>query len=115
MDRIVSHYGIHWTESKVAYLMQGRRGTNAIGLKEKAPFEVHLPSRSRHCNHQIPLSAPVPNDHHWDFFMRIVDDPLVQAMLPIPKTTSGGVYYLSDPGTAERTGAECEMPHKVIA
>src|SRR5690606_12205150 len=75
---------------------QGRGGTNAIGLRERAPFQVELPNRSKHCNHQIPLSTPVPNDHHWDFFLQLLDDPLVRAMLPIPKK-AGGVYYLADP------------------
>lgn len=96
MSSIVSHYGIHWDNRGVAYLMQGRGGTNAIGLKQKAPFEVRLPSRKRHCNHQIPLSTPVPNDYHWDYFLQLLGDPLVDAMLPIPKG-DGGVYYVDDP------------------
>lgn len=92
---IVPYYGIHWDEKGVAFLMQGRGGTNALGLKEKAPFKVQLPNRQKHCNHQIPLAAPVPNDRHWDLFTQLLDDELVRAMLPIPKQ-EGGVFFVED-------------------
>jgi hypothetical protein len=92
-DLIVSHYGLHWDRDNIAFLMQGRGGTNAIGSKARAPFEVRPLGRSRHCNHQIPLASPVPNDYHWDYFLQFLDDPLVQAMLPIPKQGSG-MYYI---------------------
>jgi len=91
---IVSHYGIHWDRT-VAFLMQGRSGSNAIGLKARAPFEVQLPGKRKHCNHQIPLATPVPNDYHWDYFLQLLDDPLVRAMLPIPKPDAG-TYFLVD-------------------
>lgn len=94
---IVSHYGIHWDANNIAFLMQGRGGTNAVGLKEKAPFIVRLSSKQRHCNHQIPLATPVPNDHHWNFFRQLLNDPLVRAMLPIPKET-GGAFFIEDRG-----------------
>ena len=97
MAIIVPYYGIHWDNKRVAYLMQGRGGTNAIGLKERAPFQVHLPKGLKHCNHQIPLANPVPNDYHWDYFLELLRDPLVSAMLPIPKERGErGVYYLVD-------------------
>lgn len=94
--KIVSHYGVHWDENAVAWLMQGRGSANALGLKEKPPYQVKLPSKSVHCNHQVPLATPVPNDYHWEFFLQLLDDPLVQAMLPIPKS-AGGTYYVADP------------------
>src|SRR5438477_456319 len=91
---IVSHYGIHWDKDNVAYLMQGRGGTNAIGLPSKPPFIVKIQGRSRLCNHNIPLSTPVPDNVHWDFFLQLINDSLVQAMLPKPKE-DGGVYFIS--------------------
>ena len=97
---IVSHYGIHWDDKGIAFLMQGRGGANALGLKEKAPFHVKLPDKSKHCNHQVPLATPVPHDYHWDYFMQVLDDPLVQAMLPLPKK-AGGVYFVEDDGSHE--------------
>jgi hypothetical protein len=74
--------------------MQGRGGTNALGLKERPPFTVSR-DRDPHCNHTIPLAAPVPHDHHWGTFMNVFADPLVQAMLPVPKVDAG-LYYLAD-------------------
>jgi len=93
--QVVSHYGIHWSRD-IAFLMQGRGGSNAIGLKEKAPFEVQLPNKTKHCNHQIPLANPVPNDYHWEYFLQLLEDPLTQAMLPVPKE-DGGCHFVSDP------------------
>jgi hypothetical protein len=96
MNNIVTHFGVHWDDTGVAFLMQGRGSTNALGLRKGPPFEVKLPSRAgTHCNHQIPLSAPIPNNHHWDWFEGISKDPLVEAMLPIPKTADG-LYFLKD-------------------
>src|SRR4051812_47725945 len=74
----VSHYGIHWDADRVAWLLQGRGDTNAMALKVKSPFTVRLQSRNPHCNHVIPLAAPIPHDYHWATFMKVLDDPLVQ-------------------------------------
>lgn len=91
----VSHYGIHWTENGIAFLEQGRSGTNAVGLKFKSPFSVELPSRRKHCNHQITLNVAVPSNNHWDYFQQLLSDDLVRAMLPIPKL-DGGVYFFEE-------------------
>lgn len=92
----VTHYGIHRDEEGIAWLMQGRGSTNVLGLKKKPPFKVQLPTGSKHCNHQIPMTVPVPNDFQWDFFVQLMDDPLVQAALPVPKK-AGGAYFVDDP------------------
>lgn len=92
---VVGSYGIHYDESRVAWLEQGRAGVNAISLKQRSPFTVKLPGGRRHCNHQIPLAVPIPNDRHWEVFMALIDDPLVRAMLPFPKKDSG-LYYVND-------------------
>lgn len=91
----VSHYGIHWDPEKVAWLEQGRGGVNAFGLSAKSPFLVRPMAGSRHCNHQISLSNPIPNDRHWEVFMKLQSDPLVRALMPFPKPDSG-IYYLID-------------------
>lgn len=92
---IVTHYGIHWDEN-IAFLLQGRGGTNAVGLKKSPPFVVRLASRKKHCNHQIPLATPVPNDFHWDAFVSAFDDQLVKAMMPFPKVDAGVVFLKDD-------------------
>ncbi len=93
--KVVGYYGIHFDESRVAWLEQGRGGTNAISLREKSPFLVKLGSGRKHCNHQMPLAVPTPNDRHWDMFMSLLDDPLVRAMLPFPKKDAG-LYYIAE-------------------
>ena len=92
-ESTVSHYGIHWDPDGVAWLLQGRGGANALGLKIRCPLVVRLQSRNPHCNHMIPLAAPIPNDYHWTTFMKVFTDPIVEAMLPVPKT-SGGLSYV---------------------
>ena len=94
---IVSHYGIHWDADNTAWLMQGRGSTNALGIKQKPPFKVKLPGKAVHCNHQVPLAAPVPDDYHWQYFLQILQDPLAQATLPVPKSGRGGTFYPPDP------------------
>jgi hypothetical protein len=89
----VSHYGLHWNEDNVAFLEQGRGGANAVGLKMRSPFRVVLKNKKRHCNHQVALNSPVPDDKHWDYFMQLTKDDLVKNMMPIPKS-DGGVYAL---------------------
>ncbi len=98
--RTVTHYGIHWDEDGLAWLQQGRGGTNAWGVKEKSSFSVKLPNRSVHCNHMVQLASAVPNDHHWNTFVQLLDDPLVRAFLPTPKQ-DGGVYFLESMGPNE--------------
>jgi hypothetical protein len=93
---LVPNYGIHWTSSGVAYLQQGRGGTNALGLKEKSPFSVRLPNNKVHCNHQINIATPVPNDYHWNFFTTAMRDPLVWEAIPTPKEAREAVFVQDD-------------------
>lgn len=111
MDQIiVSHYGIHWWEEEnVAFLQQGRAGTNAVGLRKKSPFRVELPGRKRHCNHQVNLAAPIPDDKHWNHFSEISQDDFINYMIPVPKH-DGGVYVLEqDDRVVEIANILCRM------
>lgn len=95
--RRVSHYGVHWTPEGVAFLQQGRSGTNALGLREKSPFVVETPGRLP-CNHLINLAATIPDVMQWDYFQSLFPDPLLQAMLPLPKHPgTAGAYFVTDP------------------
>ena len=99
----LDHYGLHFDANGIAWLMQGRGSTNAIGLKEKPPFDVRLPGGHRHCNHQVPTAAPVPHDRHWQFLAQHIDDPMVQAALPVPKDRNDLAVFVDDPANALET------------
>ncbi len=92
----VTHYGLHTTPEGVAYLHQGRKASNFISMKQLSPYEV-VTKRSRLCPHLINPASTVPDRAHWELFLRMFDDPLVQAMLPIPKSRNALIPYLSDP------------------
>lgn len=91
-------YGLHRVDDDIAFLEQEKGGSNAVGLAVKSPFKVTFP-RHRHCNHRIPLAAPVPEVSHVAVFQKIYDDPVVQAMLPIPHEGIK-VFYVNDPTDA---------------
>lgn len=92
---VVPNYGVHWASNGIAWLQQGRGAAPAVAVHEKSPFVVQLPGYRKHCNHQITLSNPVPNNHHWEFIERAISDPLFQAMLPVPKSDDG-LYFIED-------------------
>lgn len=86
----VDHYGLHWDRS-TAWLHQGRGAANFLGLNQRSPFKV---ADGGMCNHLIPTAAPIPDKLQWAEFSKILNDPLVQMMLPIP---NGGGYFIEDP------------------
>lgn len=88
----VEHYGLFW-DGPVAWLLQGRGGSNFVGLREKTPFRV----AGGMCNHLIPPAAPIPDRIHWEKFLEIVNDPLVRAMLPIPRPEGSRAFFVEDP------------------
>jgi len=96
MTKSVECYGIHWADD-VAFLMQGRGATNFAGLKATAPFQVDNSHQVRFCNHLVPTAAPLPDRVHWDAFAPMMKDPLVRAMLPVPKPSGDAGLHLVDP------------------
>lgn len=92
----VSYYGLHYTPEGVAFLHQGRSAANFIGLKSQSPFEVKQ-AKNKACPHIINTASPVPDRAHWDLFLRLVRDPLVEIMLPIPKERQNLIPFISDP------------------
>lgn len=92
MTITTEHYGIH-EDGTVTWLVQGRKGTNFVGLKQQCPFQVS----GGMCNHLIPAAAPIPDRLHWDQWMKIFPDPLVQAMLPVPHDPGRNVFFVEDP------------------
>ena len=95
-DQVISYYGIHKHQG-VAYLHQGRGSSNFVGLKQKSPYGVENPYGVKFCNHNIPTAAPLPDRVHWDFFLNILKDPLVQVLLPLPRPEGKRLYYIDDP------------------
>lgn len=89
----VQNYGLHW-DGSVAWLLQGRgKGSNFVGLKGTCPFTAS----NAMCNHLVPVASPIPDRHHWQEFTRIMNDPLVRAMLPIPRSPGKNTFFLEDP------------------
>ena len=88
----VEFYGVHW-DGPVAWLQQGRGGSNFLGLPKKSPFK----NPSFACNHLVPVAAPIPDRVHWETMMSLKDDPLVQAMLPIPREPGDRTFFIEDP------------------
>lgn len=88
----VQNYGLHW-DGSVAWLLQGRgKGSNFVGLRGECPFE----STHSMCNHLVPVAAPIPDRHHWSEFSRIMRDPLVKAMLPVPPSNGQKAIFIED-------------------
>lgn len=92
MQNQVEHFGIHW-DGAIAWLIQGRGGTNFVGLNKKTPF--YGPKMM--CNHLIPTAAPIPDKVHWEAFRKILKDPLTKVMLPIPRPAGDRAFYVEDP------------------
>lgn len=88
----VDCYGLHW-DSSVAWLVQGRGASNFAGVKAKAPFRASQGM----CNHLVPAAAPVPDRVHWDILMKMFPDPLMQAMVPIPRARGENAFFIDDP------------------
>lgn len=87
------YFGIHWIES-IAWLVQDRDSVNFVGLRQKCP----LKKPGGDCPHQVPTDDIDPTKEQWDTFMEIADDPLVQAMLPIPHPADDKTFFIEDAG-----------------
>lgn len=88
----VECYGLHF-DGPVGWLQQGRGGSNFVGLNKKSPFD----NPKGMCNHMIPVAAPVPDKFQWEPFQKLLQDPLVKAMLPIPALAGKRAFYIEDP------------------
>jgi hypothetical protein len=89
----VENFGLHW-EGSIAWLLQGRKASNFAGLRAQSPFQ----NPKGMCNHLIPPAAQIPDRVHWEKFLEIFSDPLVQALLPIPHPKGGHLFFAEDPG-----------------
>jgi len=77
--------GIHW-EGDIAFLIQGERVTTAFNFDIPCPFE---PNKNA-CDHRIDLRSEADP-------ARFPDDPLVDAMSPVPRQTGDHTAYLTQP------------------
>jgi len=110
----VGHFGIHRAANGIVYLHQGRGGVNATGHRERSPFHVRLEGGRQHCNHHVPLAAPVVWGPHWRHLMDLIHDPMVRAMLPIPKDTPEALF-LSTNWTPDRPDRRAGLPEQITA
>lgn len=91
----VTHYGLHTSPEGVSYLHQGRGAANFIGLAAKTPFSVD-PHKNLPCPHLINVAAPVPDRTHWEYFLKVADDQLIQELLPVPKDRHSLVPFVAE-------------------
>jgi hypothetical protein len=91
------YFGIHEDADGIRHLHQGltHEGFNYVGIREghnQTTRGLKFP-----CSHAIVPSLGLRrvSRNQWAAFQEILTDPLVMAMLPIPKEDAG-VYYLSE-------------------
>lgn len=93
----VSYFGLHEADG-VLWLQQGRGGHNFLGLNKKSPYNVALRRKhNRACPHMINAASPNPDREQWARFLVLLQDPMVRALLPIPKQYGDLVPYVNDP------------------
>jgi len=85
---IVSHYGLHWTEGDIALLVQQDRVDHILGVKFEVPVTVRSPRQGLACPHNIKIDQAEPAS--------LPDDPLIDAMLPLPKKFGEKAIVLED-------------------
>ena len=109
----VPYFGIHTTPHGISFLEQQKTpragstrreptATNALGMSLTSPFRVRPAGDIRHCPHDIRINEAAPASHHWEAFCEMVeDDPLLQALLPVPRTPNRLVFSYHWPNCAE--------------
>ena len=91
----LSYTGIHEIDD-MRWLFQGTTpsGWSFVGLRQSIYSSRHLKT----CTHEIPpiLAYRGVSRKHWNDFVKLLPDPLMNAMLPLPKSAKRGtgVYYL---------------------
>ena len=94
-NQIVSCFGIHKYEG-INYLHQKDGGSNFVNLKEKSPLTVKNPYGIKTCNHMIPTTLSSLDKNDWNLFEKILNDPLIQVLLPLPRSEGKKFYYIDD-------------------
>lgn len=85
---IVNHYGLHWADGDIGLLVQQNRVDHILGVKFEIPVTVRSPRQGLSCPHDIKLDQAEPAS--------LPDDPLIQAMLPLPKQFGDKAVVLED-------------------
>ena len=110
---IVHYFGIHTTPHGISFLEQQKTprpgstkreptATNALGTNLISPFRVRPIGEVRHCPHDIRINEAAPAGHHWERFCELVeDDPLLQALLPVPRVPNRLLFTYQWPNYAE--------------
>lgn len=97
-NSLLPHFGIHQDVDGFRHLFQDLcpEGFNYVGLKGQSGMSVR--KLTERCPHAIVPSLGLRNlpSRHWERFLTLIDDPLVQAMLPIPE--DNGAVFLEQTG-----------------
>jgi hypothetical protein len=100
--RQLPSYGLHTSDQGITYLFQDLcpYGWEFLGLKNSRS-NLSVKHLKNQCPHQINmyLAQRVLSKKVWDSFCRIVNDPLVRAMLPLPN----GRTYSFDQNSIENS------------
>lgn len=94
-QRKVKHYGLHTDSNGVKHLVQDGLLGNFIGLPVPPPFLLHLEVR-KSCPHNMDPSAEPATETEWKELLTMLGDPLMAAMVPLPKRPGGKVSYFDD-------------------
>lgn len=87
---IINTFGLHHVGG-IPFLVQADGVTNLISPELGNPFSLKLPLRGIQCPHDIKLDGASMSEPEW------LQDPLVQALLPVPGPVGGRVKMLRDP------------------
>jgi hypothetical protein len=85
------HFGVQW-DGPVGWLQQSDGARNVLGIATSSPFEAP----EGKCPHRIPLGVERPRADDWAAFQNLLQDPLVQAFLPIPREASERALFVAD-------------------
>jgi hypothetical protein len=97
-DRIrVGCFGVHWAPGGIAFLEQGGAGMSATGVDIASPFQVVPPKRGTICPHAINIGDGQLTREELDAFAPILKDPLVDALLPVPRKPDNRCFFFADP------------------
>ncbi len=81
-------YGVHWIEGDIALLVQHGKVDHVLGVPMHYEATVKLPRQGFKCPHDIRIEDAKEGN--------LPDDPLVRAMLPVPKEMGDKIVFVEE-------------------